>query len=189
MTQSLTDLLLAISDALLVPVVILLLVLCAGTVAYAGGLVAEALERRRQVATVRRAVRALEGDAAARGSLTELAPLPRLVARALSGPFAAREKTLDDLELVAERLLAHLHTGVRLGPMLGLAGTLIPLGPALVALSTGDLETLSNRLVVAFGTTVVGLFVGGACFLMHTIRRAWYRQDLSDAEFLLERMT
>ena len=78
--------------------------------------------------------------------------------------------------------------GIRLGPILGLAGTLIPLGPALVALSTGDVATLSSRLVVAFTTTVLGLLIGGTCFAMHAIRRQWYMQDLNDIEFILKRM-
>ena len=59
---------------------------------------------------------------------------------------------------------------VRLGPCLGLAGTLIPLGPGLVALSEGDLGRLSAQLVVAFSTTVVGLLIGGVSYVIAMAR-------------------
>jgi len=75
---------------------------------------------------------------------------------------------------------------VRLGPLLGLAGTLIPLGPGLMALSEGDLSTLSARLVVAFSTTVVGLLVG--CFSYVTAMARAHTADLvvSDVELVAE---
>ena len=59
---------------------------------------------------------------------------------------------------------------VRLGPCLGLAGTLIPLGPGLMALSEGDLGRLSAQLVVAFSTTVVGLLIGGVSYVIAMAR-------------------
>jgi|GEM_PF-6199506 len=65
---------------------------------------------------------------------------------------------------------------------------LIPLGPALVALSAGDVATLSAKLVIAFTTTVLGLLVGGACFAMHSVRRHWCMQDLSDIEFVMKKV-
>ena len=45
----------------------------------------------------------------------------------------------------------------KLGPILGLLGTLIPLGPGIIALGQGDTYTLSNALLTAFDTTVAGL--------------------------------
>lgn len=41
----------------------------------------------------------------------------------------------------------------QLGPILGLLGTLIPLGPGLAALGSGDIVTLAEALTVAFDTT------------------------------------
>lgn len=55
---------------------------------------------------------------------------------------------------------------VRLGPALGLAGTLIPLGPGLAALGDGDLDRLSTQLILAFSTTVVGLAIGGVGYVL-----------------------
>lgn len=60
------------------------------------------------------------------------------------------------------------------GPILGLMGTLIPLGPGLIALGQGKLDVLSTALSVAFDTTVLGLLIGLGGFVMAKVRRRWY---------------
>lgn len=72
----------------------------------------------------------------------------------------------------------------RIGPMLGLMGTLIPLGPGLAALGDGDVRILSTAMLVAFDTTVIGLLTGAAGFLLGRVRRRWYDAffDQWDAE-------
>ena len=68
--------------------------------------------------------------------------------------------------------------------MLGLMGTLIPLGPALIALSKGDVELLATNLITAFATTVLGLIVGGVGYVLSIVKKRWYLQDLSDMEYI-----
>ncbi len=97
-------------------------------------------------------------------------------------------KALDDIELVIRKRLDKTRMLVRIGPMLGLMGTLIPISPALVGLAKGDIQTLSDNLVIAFSTTVVGLFIGGIAYVVSVTRERYYDKDLSDLEFLLERM-
>ncbi|VUD46740.1 hypothetical protein TDB9533_00885 [Thalassocella blandensis] len=63
----------------------------------------------------------------------------------------------------------------RCGPILGLMGTLIPLGPGLMALSDGNISILATALSVAFDTTVVGLLVGLLAFILSRLRRRWYQ--------------
>ena len=75
---------------------------------------------------------------------------------------------------------------VRLGPILGLLGTLIPLGPGLAALGTGDITTLAQSLTIAFDTTVTGLAVGGIAYLISKFKKQWYESDLIDVETLAE---
>jgi outer membrane transport energization protein ExbB (TC 2.C.1.1.1) len=72
---------------------------------------------------------------------------------------------------------------MRVGPILGLMGTLIPMGPALVSLSRGDVQSMAASLIIAFATTVIGLVVGGICYCSLLIRNRWYHQDLSDLEY------
>lgn len=100
-------------------------------------------------------------------------------------PGAFPEKMLADLEIQASSRLAWMSFGVRTGPLLGLMGTLIPMGPALMGLSTGDIEAMAGNLVIVFSTTVVGVFVGGLCYAMLLVRRQWYAQNLADIEFLI----
>lgn len=66
---------------------------------------------------------------------------------------------------------------VKLGPAFGLLGTLIPLGPGIIALASGDTATLSTSLLSAFDTTVIGLICGSICSVLSLIRRNWYQKD------------
>ncbi|KAB7623380.1 MotA/TolQ/ExbB proton channel family protein [Alkalilimnicola sp. S0819] len=70
----------------------------------------------------------------------------------------------------------------RVGPMLGLMGTLIPLGPGLAALGRGELEILAQAVTVAFDTTVLGLLVGIVGFVLGRLRRRWYDNVLDRLE-------
>ncbi len=75
---------------------------------------------------------------------------------------------------------------VKVGPSLGLLGTLIPLGPGLAALGTGDIATLAQALTIAFDTTVTGLTVGAVSFLISKYKKQWYESELIDLETVAE---
>ncbi|UYZ39910.1 MAG: MotA/TolQ/ExbB proton channel family protein [Candidatus Methanospirare jalkutatii] len=96
------------------------------------------------------------------------------------------EKLIQDYEEKVARRTEITRILVRVGPMLGLMGTLIPMGPALLALSQGDVVTLANNLIVAFGTTVLGLLIGGIAYMMTEVRNRWYDRDLSDIAYICE---
>jgi biopolymer transport protein ExbB/TolQ len=74
-------------------------------------------------------------------------------------------------------------------PILGLMGTLIPLGPALSGLANGNMQALSGNLIVAFTATVVGLLISGVAYGMGLARRTWYASDLSSLEFIVDAIT
>jgi len=182
--STLIDVLYAASNALLVPVAITLLALGLVSLALLGGVVREWPQRRRWAraraalaASLRTAgPRAVAGHAA-------LAFFPRR--DLLGAPAAAHDALLSAVDEECRRGLALTSFGSRVGPALGLMGTLIPLGPALTALAAGDVETLSQRLVVAFTTTVVGLLVGILCFAVGLVRARWFADDLLWLELLL----
>jgi len=96
------------------------------------------------------------------------------------------EKLLQDYELRISKEFEKLRLIVKLAPMLGLMGTLIPLGPALMGLSAGNIQQLATNLTVAFSTTVLGLFSSGIAYAILLIKRRWYMQDLSDMEYVVE---
>ena len=95
-------------------------------------------------------------------------------------------KLLQEYEFYTIKRLERTRILVRIGPMLGLMGTLIPLAPALVGLASGDVAALSENLVTAFSVTVIGLLIGGLAFLVSIVRDRLYSQDISDMEYLLE---
>ncbi len=74
----------------------------------------------------------------------------------------------------------------RIGPTLGLMGTLIPMGPGLAALGAGDINTLASSLTVAFNTTIVGIGSGALCYVIGKIRSGWYDRYLSDLDALID---
>lgn len=74
----------------------------------------------------------------------------------------------------------------KIGPMLGLLGTLIPLGPGIIALGQGDTITLSSSLLTAFDTTILGLISAAVAMVISTIRRRWYDDYMSVLETLME---
>ena len=96
------------------------------------------------------------------------------------------EIMFQEMELKALKRWSRMRLGIRIAPVLGLMGTLIPMGPALMNISLGNLSMMSENLIIAFGTTVAGLFVGGLCYIMLTVRQYWYVRDIAQAEHIVE---
>ena len=96
------------------------------------------------------------------------------------------QRLIADYEIIADKELAISKTLSKMGPMLGLMGTLIPMGPALVGLSSGDIASMAYNMQVAFATTVVGLFAAAVGFITQQVKQRWYLQDLTNLEFLSE---
>lgn len=92
---------------------------------------------------------------------------------------------LREAEVFANRELSIYQILIRTGPMFGLMGTLIPLGPALQGLSQSNLVQLSSNLHIAFTTTVFGIFVGAYAYVLLVIERHWYETDLTELESLV----
>jgi biopolymer transport protein ExbB/TolQ len=107
--------------------------------------------------------------------------------QALRDP-AWHDRVITEFELKTDRNLALFRTMTRIGPLLGLMGTLIPLGPALVGLASGDISLLARKMEVAFATTVVGLVIGAIGFLLHQAAQRWAMDDLSLLEYLCARL-
>jgi biopolymer transport protein ExbB/TolQ len=188
-----------VADALLVPVLLAALAALALTIFEAGRLTAELWRRRG------RNLRSLEAAAAAsiaaldRGDSTAaIAALDGVtwsarMAATMSALFEHRDaedfddwsaKALADFDYDSLRRLERTRILVRLGPALGLMGTLIPLSPGLAALSRGDTARLSEDLRIAFSVTVLGLLVGAVAYGISLVRDRLYSQDLSDLEYL-----
>lgn len=93
------------------------------------------------------------------------------------------------LARLANRRIDRADFIARLGPMLGLMGTLIPLGPGLAALGRGELDVLAQAVTVAFNTTVLGLLAGMVGFVLGRLRRRWYDAAMDELEATIARTT
>ena len=80
----------------------------------------------------------------------------------------------ERLAFLARRRIDRADLLARIGPMLGLMGTLIPLGPGLAAMGRGELDVLAQAVTVAFNPTVLGLLIGILGVLLGRLRRRWY---------------
>lgn len=98
----------------------------------------------------------------------------QLLAERLRTLSRYRNSTQQQFQDYATRRLERVDLLARSGPILGLMGTLIPLGPGLSALGSGNLDILATALTVAFDTTVIGLLVGLLAYIMGRLRRRWY---------------
>lgn len=88
----------------------------------------------------------------------------------------------DDLELWILRRLEWLRIVSRTSPMLGLVATMIPMGPALLALSNNDAKAIGENLVVAFSAVILALISASITFVVLTVRRRWLLQELRGIE-------
>ena len=99
---------------------------------------------------------------------------------------ALREKLLGDYEIAADKELGQSKLLVKIGPMLGLMGTLIPMGPALVGLATGDIGSMAYNMQVAFANTVVGIVIGAIGFITLQVKQRWVADDMNILEYVVE---
>ena len=189
------DALHALSQGLLIPTVVLLLLLAVYAVYTIGSLVVEAaVERRHYRVELPKLIARLDAASydelrgviegarlldSQRDALLELVSYLYLPEDALT---EVAKRLLSDEAARDRKALSLTESAAKIAPMLGLMGTLIPLGPGVVALSSGDLETLSSSLLVAFDTTVAGLAVAVVCLLVGKARRRWYEDYLSNVE-------
>lgn len=88
----------------------------------------------------------------------------------------------DDLELWILKRLEWLRIVARTAPMLGLVATMIPMGPALLALTTNDAKAIGDNLVVAFSAVILALVSASITFVLLTIRRRWLLVELRALE-------
>ena len=99
---------------------------------------------------------------------------------------AIAERLLEAQEARYKRILHITELVAKLGPMFGLLGTLIPLGPGIVALGTGDVQTLSNSMEMAFDTTIAGVISAAVCSVLTGIRKRWYNRNVQNIQLIME---
>ena len=187
-----SDVLFWISNGLLVPVVVLLILFFLRSLLLIGNFFGQYLQIRKVDRLFMDKVENLTPATVdqLRESLPKNTKSPLLGCLAgildTSKDRAHRQLLLSDYEIAADKDLSTSKTLSKMGPMLGLMGTLIPMGPALVGLSTGDIGSMAYNMQVAFATTVVGLFSAAIGFITQQVKQRWYTRDLNRLEFVTE---
>ena len=77
---------------------------------------------------------------------------------------------------------------VKVGPSLGLLGTLIPMGSSLASLASGNLEAMAGQMVIAFTTTIIGLATGTLAYVVAAVRQNWVNETVHEQRYLAERI-
>ena len=189
--EQVSNILFWISNGLLVPVIVGLLFFFAKSVVMLGGFVGQYIQRIKQDKQLRLRMDQLDQSTihAFSGELDEQPDsLFTQTAKQLlaTDSTAVANRVLSEYEVTADAELGKYKVLVKFGPILGLMGTLIPMGPALAGLSTGDIASMAYNMQVAFATTVLGLFSGAVGFILLQVKQRWFTSDLIFLDYLSE---
>ena len=199
-SEVLTSTLNMISQSLQIPVIIFLVVFAIFAVLAIGGLISEYTSRKKITPDL---IEGLIYAIANAGSLEEIkniiqnAKIYESQKVVLIKILRSHSLTHDSRQALAKKLIEfeenkfaksieRTDVVTRIGPTLGLMGTLIPMGPGLAALGAGDVNTLANAIIVAFDTTVVGISAGAVAYFVSKVRRRWYEEYLSNLDALAD---
>jgi biopolymer transport protein ExbB/TolQ len=192
----LSDVLRAIASKLEPPVIIVLIIIILSAVLLLGWLIAELFTEHRHLKIklpqlldeIRAGARPIQEIISGSGLLKRQKEVLLELTRHPDFNVSMREslaiRLVEQEQAGYDRIVKLSEMVSRLGPMFGLLGTLIPLGPGIIALGQGDTYTLSTSLLTAFDTTIVGLISAAVSTVITTVRRTWYKDYMSILEVL-----
>ncbi len=185
----------ALGQVLRLPVMLLLWVCVAMVLYYGGSYLVEAVRRRsersgfdlKQWLQEGRVLDTSEERRAAlpanlRGMLGSI--------QQLDAAKALHHGGLENVVAEFEEQLRHGLDGpralVKVGPSLGLIGTLIPMGTSLAAMAGGNLNAMAGQMVVAFTSTIIGLATGTVAYGLVVLRQSWASASIREQRYLAE---
>ena len=199
MSEIIKDVLRAVASSLQIPTIIILLLLILATIVLLGTFIAEFFtERKALKVNIPALIDEMQGknttelDEVVSGSgllKRQKEAAHELIVR-IKYPNDTREalarQIISDEESRYNKITKFTDIIARVAPMFGLMGTLIPLGPGLIALAQGDTKTLSESLLIAFDTTVAGLISAAVAYVISGIRKGWYEKYMVGLETIME---
>ena len=188
--EIISDILYWISTGLLVPVIVALILLFLRSLLLIGSVFGQYLAMRKSAAQIRKALTGITSENV--DSVTTNLPkksdmlVVSFVKKMIESKdnYAEVKRLLAEFEIAADKDLSTCKMLSKLGPMLGLMGTLIPMGPALAGLASGDIESMARNMQVAFATTVTGLVAAAIGYVAQQVKQRWYLQDMTNLEYL-----
>lgn len=199
MSFGLSEVLHTVGQAIKVPCMAVLIIMMLVTVWQIGDVAVEAITERRKrcrdtLGLLKRVHEAgknglgglIEGSGLLRGQRAALKRFVSCAGMSRAELEAAATEIIEAEERRYSRGFAVTDTVARLGPMFGLLGTLIPLGPGIVALGQGDTATLSQSMGIAFDTTIAGVVSAAICGTISGVRKKWYKEYLTTTEDIMD---
>ena len=190
-----SEILFIVSNGLMIPVILLLLYFLVKAIWILLGLYGQIKVQREISSTLKALVRDYSDECIkdtqiklqATGESIVSEYLKRIIEHKHDSRYCEHE--LADFQGEVQKNLAKYRMLVKFGPMLGLMGTLIPMGPALVGLGLGDISSMAYNMQVAFATTVIGMLVSGIGLCALQLNQRYYAGYLNDLEFLTSKIT
>jgi biopolymer transport protein ExbB/TolQ len=199
-SEVLTGIFYVIAQSLLIPVLAALLISLLYAILQAGGIFSEYSSR---ITTSVNEIEKLLNDIAETGTpesiqeAVDKSNIPQshkdIVAKVIANTNldkvsneAFARKLIEVEEVKAAKTLEKTDIIAKIGPAIGLMGTLIPMGPGLAALGAGDINTLAQNLMVAFDAAIIGLAAASVAFVISRIRRRWYEDRLANLDTITE---
>ena len=190
----------AITQALQIPVIILLIAFLVFAVYTLGKLLSEHLSRKKvPVSLIKDMIYAIYDAESAEDikNVVNNADIQKSQKRILNELADSEHLGKKSRETLARRLIDNEEDKIaqninktdivtKIGPTLGLMGTLIPMGPGLAALGTGDVTTLASAITIAFNTTVIGIGAGAIGYFASKLRRRWFGEYLANLDALMD---
>ncbi len=96
---------------------------------------------------------------------------------------------ISNFENEAEKDISTSKLLAKIGPVLGLIGTLIAMSPALTGLSSGDISGMAYNMQVVFATTVVGLVVSLIGLVTLQFKQRWYAKETNNLDYIAQILT
>lgn len=180
-----------VAQSLMVPVMIILVLLIVFALYSVGSILVELItERRHFKVNMAADIKAIQdssytnlpGVIESTGLLRKQKEALQVVVANMGLPeddlFALARSEVSSVDARYRKIVSRTDLVTKIAPMMGLMCTLIPLGPGIVAMGQGDVNTLSNSLLVAFDGTVAGLVGAVVAMIVSSIRKRWYNDYL-----------
>lgn len=189
-----------VAQSLLLPVIVILLVIMVYAIIQFGGILSEYSSRiKTDAREIERIIKSISnpGTPETIKEVLEGSNLPQSHKEILKKIAANKDigeksrevlarKLIEEEEMKAAKSIEKTDIIAKIGPAIGLMGTLIPMGPGLAALGAGDITTLAQNLMVAFDAAIIGLGAAAVAFTISRVRRRWYEDQLSTLDGLAE---
>lgn len=188
--DNISQILFLVSDSLLIPDIIVLLVLFVRALFLAGSFYNQYITKYKNERQLRPILNQLtpERMEELQAALPEkdnslyIKYLRAILARPADDTYA--DYMITNFENDAEKDVVTSKLLAKVGPVLGLIGTLIAMSPALTGLSQGDISKMASNMQVVFATTVVGLVVSLVGLVTLQFKQRWYAKEVNQLDYI-----